>query len=223
MLVWIHGWGTCGYRGLIVHGKWGMKALIRYWGGGILSDLTWLQAGCLRLQQQGSKSKPDQEEGLEEPESSLAKRESSLTLHCLVTQQLLTSSKLGTGISGFWFFLFFFFKWRMRVLCNHSAWDAYGWSRYKTQCLFISWKDWRTDSGQPGTGEFRGEAIWGCSYKSFNRIRVFESGRDLGVKELHVQSSANSTRAFLPLRMWSSTWLKGHRGTELKTVIKWFF
>lgn len=81
--------------------------------------------------------------------------------------QHFTSSYYPTVTDLFWvrywdFIFFFFFKVEdERVLWNHSAWDAHGWSRYKTQCLFINWKDWRTDLGQPGTGGVQGRGYLG--------------------------------------------------------------
>lgn len=125
----------------------------------------------------------------------------------------------------YWDFIFFFFLsggWEsvmksQRMRCSWMEQVQNTVSVYQLEGL----KDWSGPAWHWGSS---GERLFGgCSYKSFHRIRVFESGRDLGVKELHVQSSANNTRAFLPLRMWSSTWLEGHRGTGVKTVTKWFF
>ena len=48
-------------------------------------------------------------------------------------------------------------------------------------------------------------------------MRAFESGKGLGAREQHVQSSVKNTRAFLPLRMQGSMWPNGHRGTGVET------
>lgn len=71
--------------------------------------LTWLATtGLFKAATTGTKVKADQEEVLEEPDSSFVKERVFVNTSLrLITQQLLTSSGLGTGIS----FLFFSGGW----------------------------------------------------------------------------------------------------------------
>lgn len=125
-----------------------------------------LQPGCLRLQQQGLKSKLDQEEGLEEPESSFVRERVFVNTSLrLITQQLLTSSGLGTGIS-----FFFFFKWRMRECYEITAHEMLmdGAGTKHSVCLSTG----RTEGliwASLALGEFRGEAIWGLFLQEFSQ------------------------------------------------------
>lgn len=85
----------------------------------------------------------------------------------LVTQQLLTSSGLGTGISVLVFFVFFF-KWRMRecyaITVHEMLMDGAGTKH--SVCLSAG----RTEGliwASLALGEFRGEAIWGLFLQEF--------------------------------------------------------
>lgn len=89
---------------------------------------------------------------------------------------------------------------------------------YKTQCRPINGKD----SAGPACswGSSAEKLFWGLFLKEFQqfaRMRAFESGKGLGAKEQHVQSSVKNIRAFLPLRMQGSMWPNGHRGTGVET------
>lgn len=200
------------WSGLVCMKKWGMKALIRYWGG----EFSWpdlLQAGCLgrRHCNNGTKVKAWwSRRGLR-----------GGTWVKFVKERVFvnTSSSCYPTVTDlwvrYWDFVFYFFKWRMRECCLQSQCMRCLWMEQVQNTVSVyqleGLKDWSGPAWHWGSS---GEKLFGgCSYKSFNRIRVLKRvERDLGWRNCMCKAVQIAQNAFLPLRMCGVP--RGSRGTE---------